>query len=456
MKKNKIHYILVLFLVFGSCREYVEVEPVGNSRELIYDTDYRRLANNYTTFEYGWSYPLVSCDDTYFNIGVQNAVSDIIGRIYTWPDFFFEEGLQDADWSNCYLAIYNSNVITDGVMDSKGGTETEKKETMAMAKVHRAFAYLSLVNCYAPHYSVTSLTKKAVPLLLTSDLFTPLNRATVGEVYTQIVKDLTEALPYLPELPEFNVLPSQVSAYALLARTYLFMAAYDKALTNAQKALELQSTLIDFNAYASDPYSYPVLEENPEVILNKKATYAYYGAPLSDGLLALVVENDLRKDVYLTSGDNYITSNNFGFGDMDDFTFGLNFYSYTNGVNIGPSVPEMLLIKAECQARLNDGDGAIATINSLRAKRFDSTSDYEVVLGIGESALDYVLRERRIELMGRGFRWFDMKRFNLEIVREITVERVLGDKTYTLEPNSEGYVYPIFQDYITLNPELGE
>lgn len=440
---------LLLIFSFTGCRDYVEVESVGNNRELIYTSDYRDLMNSYTTMEYGWSYPLLSSDDTEFPEDLQAKVSDIWGRIYTWSDYFFEENYQDGDWSNCYKAIYYANVVTDGVMDSKSGTNEEKVEIMAEAKVHRAFAYLSLVNEYGPHYNpATADTDKAVPLLLTSDLYAELNRASVAAVYDQIIEDLTDALDALPDVPDYDVLPSKPAAHALLARAYLYMGDYQNALEHAEAALSLKDELLDFNNYASNPYSYPVKLENPEIILSKIAVYGYYGAPLQQELLDLLADGDLRLNVYTVSGAYFTYSHN-------GLAFGLSVYSYTNGVNIGPSVPEMYLIKAECEARLSDASGAISTINALRAKRFDSSADYEIVLNSDDEALDYVLRERRIELMGRGFRWFDMKRFNLESGRELTMTRTYRGEEFTLEPNGAGYVYPIYQDYIDLNPELG-
>jgi tetratricopeptide (TPR) repeat protein len=450
MKKLAIAYFILLAALISGCRDYVEIDPVGNGRELIYTSDYRALTNNYTIMENGWSYPLISCDDAEFSESYADLVSDIWGRVYTWNDFFFESDNQDADWSNLYKSIYNCNVVSDGVMGSVAGTMDEKQEILAEARVHRAFAYLTLVNMYAPHYNTaTASTDNAVPLLLTSDLYASLKRATVANVYKQIITDLTEALKYLPKVAEFNVLPSKASAYALLARAYLYMGDYSEALSNAQASLDLQSSLLDLNQYASNPYSYPVKLENPEILLSKQATFSFTGSPLNKDVLDLLTDNDLRYDVYTAPG-NLFSPNHSG------RSFAIQLYSSTNGINVGPSVPEMMLIKAECLAREGDETKAIETLNTLRSKRFNSSTSYNISLREGENALTYVLTERRIELMGRGFRWFDQKRLNLEEGRQMTVTRTFDSQTYSLEPNSEGYVYPIFQEYINKNPELGE
>ena len=40
-------YIFLPVLLLNSCRDYVEVEQVGNNRILKYTSDYRAIANNY-------------------------------------------------------------------------------------------------------------------------------------------------------------------------------------------------------------------------------------------------------------------------------------------------------------------------------------------------------------------------------------------------------------------------
>ncbi|PTN07816.1 RagB/SusD family nutrient uptake outer membrane protein [Mangrovibacterium marinum] len=70
-------------------------------------------------------------------------------------------------------------------------------------------------------------------------------------------------------------------------------------------------------------------------------------------------------------------------------------------------LPEMYLIKAECQLNTESGNAAMATINQLREQRakdgMDNTLD-------GAATLETVLEERAVELCGEQQRWFDLKR----------------------------------------------
>jgi len=442
-------YIFLPVLLLNSCRDYVEVEPVGNNRILKYTSDYRGLANNYESMTVGGGIYLLANADVEFPTTYQNSVSTIWSNAYTWQDKIYDPSQGDSDWNGLYKAIYYSNVILEGVMGSQGGSDAEKKEIYAEAFVHRAFAYLQLVNTYGPQFDPASdNSAKAVPLLLKPELFSKLDRSTVGQVYDQIISDLKSALDNdIQDAAPFNVLPSKRAVYALLARTYLYMGSYQLSLDNAQKALALQNGLIDFKGLAT-AYSYPVLVQNPEVIFSKTLLTTYDGSPLSNDLLNSFDSNDLRYNYYTIEGSNF-------FPTYTGRGFGMTRYSYTNGINVGVSVPEMYLIAAECYARLGQTQEAVDNLNILRAKRYKDGTAYQLSAATNTEALNLALTERQKELIGRGFRWFDQRRLNLDPLYQKTYTRVFKGQTYNLEPNSEGYVFPINQNYIDLNPELG-
>ncbi len=122
------------------------------------------------------------------------------------------------------------------------------------------------------------------------------------------------------------------------------------------------------------------------------------------------------------------------------------------GIYSGPTVPEMLLIKAECLARSGDAAAATEVLNTLRIARFRA-GDYEP-LSVVDDVLPTVLDERRRELFGTGIRWFDLKRLNKEDRFAKTISREFRGATYTLEPNANKYVFPIANIYISQNPEI--
>ncbi|MGJ5641484.1 RagB/SusD family nutrient uptake outer membrane protein [Formosa sp. S-31] len=445
-----IAFIAGITCFLSSCRDYVEIEPEGNSRVLKYTSDYRGLANNYMNMGNAGGIHLLGSDDAEFSESYQAQITDIWANAYTWQPTIYNESQGDSDWSNLYLAIYYANVMIDGVMESENGTNAEKEEIIAEAYVHRAFAYLQLVNVYGPQFDgQNTLNEKAVPLLLTPDLYVSLERATVNEVYNQIISDLQSALTYnLSDLPEFNALPSKAAVYALLARTYLYMGNYELALFNAEQVLKLQNTLLSLATYKFNPYGYPPVLQNPEVIFSKKLLNMYRGIAISPELLSSFETEDVRFDVYTASGNNFYPV-------FEGRAFALNVYSYSNGINVGPSVPEMYLIAAECNVRTGNIETGMEQLNALRKSRFTEGADYVVSASNATDALDFVIAERRKEFVGRGFRWFDQKRLNLEDRYRNTITREFKGNSYSLEPGSAAYVYPVFQNYIDLNPELG-
>lgn len=451
MKFLKFTLYILPALLLNSCRDYVEVEQVGNNRILKYTSDYRAIANAYNDISGSGGIYLLANADVEFPTTYQNSVSTIWANSYTWQDRIYDPSQGDSDYIGLYKAIYYSNVLLDGVMSSEKGTDAEKKEIYAEAFVHRAFAYLQLVNTYGPQFDPASAnSEKAVPLLLKPELFSSLERSTVGQIYDQIISDLKSALANdIQDTPPFNVLPSKKAVYALLARTYLYMGQYQLSLENAEKALQMQNGLIDLKTFATG-YSYPVLIQNPEVIFSKTLLLTYNRAPLSNDLLSSFGTNDLRYDYYTIAGNVAISPTYTGRG------FGIATYSNTNGINVGVSVPEMYLIAAECYARTGQTQKAVDYLNILRAKRFRANAAYQVSATTITEALNLVLTERQKEFIGRGFRWFDQRRLNLDPAFQKTYTRIFKGNTFTLAPNSDGYVFPINQNYIDLNPELGK
>lgn len=446
MKKYIIGLTTIISLFTASCRKYVEVDSLSNSRIIKYTTDYQDLLNNTGVLEYTYLYPLFSSDDVSIdNTTLQNALLSQQYLTYEWADTRLGATDVDVDWERFYKQIYICNQVTDGVMGSDGGTTDQKNTIMASAKVFRAYAYLTLVNIYAPPYNAaTAATDLGLPLLTTSSLVTSLKRASVAAVYVQIVKDLTEALPYLPNLPTYNSDPSKAAAYALLAEASLNMRNFTDAGTYANQVLTLQSTLVDLNTYASAPSTLPKKLADPEIIFSKLiGGTAYTTATLSSDLLTLLGTNDLRYTLFT--------------GNATPATYGRIYYrqNYTNqGVYAGPNVPEMMLIKAESAARSGDITTAVSTLNILRKKRIKTASYADITAASAADALTLVINERRRELFGRGFRWFDMRRLNQDAAFAKTYTRTFKGTTYTLAPNSNRYTYAIGAYYISLNPEI--
>ncbi|WP_431294486.1 RagB/SusD family nutrient uptake outer membrane protein [Pedobacter sp. P26] len=450
--KNKYSMILLtLAITLSSCRKYVEIDQLS-VRTLKYTSDFRNTLNNNNVLEGTYSYPILSGDDTEItDVTRQNSLNDILSNVYTWAPKYTSESQSDSDWDKQYKTIYVCNEVLQGVLTSLDGTEVEKKRIYAEALVHRAYAYLILVNMYGKQYtSATAATDLGVPLLTTPNLYTKLNRAPVAEVYSQILKDLRASISNLPGIADYNVRPAKVSAYAIFAKTYLNMRDFRNAALYADSALSLKNGLLDLKSYETAPGTIPVRLLNPEIIFSKTSNVVYPAISISSDLLASLGPNDLRYKLFSDVRGRFGTQFSIAFTGRASTKNLIN----EPVINNGPTVPEMMLIKAECLARDGKTADALALVNNLRIKRF-STANY-VPLSAADpvQALRIVVEEKRREFFGTGIRWFDQKRLNLDADFASTKTRTFKSLNYTLEANSNRYLYPIGDKYILLNPEL--
>jgi hypothetical protein len=375
----------------------------------------------------------------------------------------YNEELDDPDWKALYGQIYIMNSALEGLPVAEGPA-ADKDQLMAEAHFHRAFCLLGLVNIYAKHYNTTSAnTDLGIPLRLTTSLTESLQRATVQETYDQIISDLNAAVEDLPANQGiYNHRPSSAAGYALLARTYLYMGKYDKALEFSQKSLDVTNFLYDFNTTldrnsTSTRYNYfPTTHrswDDKEILVQKETAYMsslyHYSYITSWG-------PDVRA-LYDTTGDlrfrnyfNYVPANG-------GYTYTANIKRWQDAFyypQVGLTVPEMYLTRAEASARLNKLPEAIADLNALRSKRFITSeyTPYDASALSPEQVLQMVKDERRRELWGRGLRWFDLKRYNALDNANISITRhFTNDK---LTPGDKGWVVPIAQLYINQNPEI--
>lgn len=446
----------LLYITLGSaamlwntgCRDYVEVIPQGK-RALVNTVDYQWLMQNEGDIRVSYSFPLYAVDDYGIDYEpFQNGMASGQEAAYTWAVTFVGDQ-DDPDWTLFYKQIYVCNTIISEVRNSKGGTSQQKEQIRSQALVQRAYAYLMLVNSYARHYDKsTATTDPGVPLLLTPDLFASLQRASVQAVYDQIMADLKEAAAVLPDQSIITLLPSATAAYALMARAALYMADYESAAAYADSALARQSTLIDLRSYASSTTSFPQIYQDPEIILAKTVAVSPVYA-LSTDLLQLFEPGDLRYELYTNDGANFEWTPFPGRGYWRTRLSNTNAYT-------GPGVPEMMLIHAEADARKGRTAAALRTLNKLREKRFTTDTYADLTANSADEALRLVVDERRRELMGSGLRWFDQKRLNREPAFARTVTRRFLGTIYTLEPNSNRYLFPIPSKNIQFNPEISQ
>ncbi len=434
---------LLLLLLAASCRKYVEIQQFS-ARTLTNTSDYQFLMNNRDELKLGFILPTVVNDDMATTTASHQASwTSEIKNAYTWAEQYYLQGQSDVGWNNLYKQIYTCNEVLYGVMSSKNGTDALRREVYAEALVQRAYAYLMLANQYAEIYNpATASTQIGIPLLTTPDLYQPLNRASLKTVYDRVLADLEEAVPALPNAGINNGHPDKASAYALLSRCHLYMRNFDLAAEYADKSLALRSTLLNLRNYSTgNTGTFPRSLLDPEILLFKN-TAGTFRSELNPELLALFTTGDQRYTLY-TGTQNGVPGRSFI---RPNFTF--------EGIYAGPSVPEMILNRAEVYARAGNIAKTLEFLNMLREKRFTAATYLPLSIANASDLLPAVVNERRREFMGTGLRWFDQRRYTLDPVLAKTVTRTLENQTYTLAPGSNRYIFPIAQGLLDLNPEI--
>jgi tetratricopeptide (TPR) repeat protein len=447
---KSIYTAIACSLILGTsgCRKYVEIDQPGQ-RELKFTADYQGILDYRFDMNTSYFLPVIMNDDLELtDPTLESRVTGSTRNAFTWSADYFGDA-EDSEWQRMYKQINRFNTITYYIGESQGGSEQEKAHIKAQAQMHRAYTYFDLVNMYAKQYdAATAATDPGVPLLLSPSLEQGLKRASVQAVYDQIIKDLMEAIPGLPDQADFVSRASKNAAYATLAKAYLQMGNYTDALRFADSALKIKNTLLNLNNYLTGT-PIPAFTQHPEYIFMKNpASSAFVFFPLAPELQALFATNDLRWEVYTRDG---ITS---PFPPTFTGRAYVRHRLTADGNMIGPDVPEMMLIKSECLARTGKPAEAMDVLNTLRQNRFRPADYVAFTATDANDALVKVLQERRRELMVRGTRWYDLKRLNKEPQFAKTLTRTFLGETYTLPPNGNRYLLPIAGKYTSMNPEL--
>lgn len=124
-------------------------------------------------------------------------------------------------WQNHYKGISDANIAMQKIMDSDL-QESIKKESYAEMQFIRAFLYFDLVQQFG-----------RIPLVTEGsfDVRTDFKRASVAEIYNQMIEDLTNAADNLPEKASVFGRATRYSAAHLLAKVYI---ARGSAVTEAR------------------------------------------------------------------------------------------------------------------------------------------------------------------------------------------------------------------------------
>jgi hypothetical protein len=330
-------------------------------------------------------------------------------------------------WFNRYIGINECNIVIsliDG--EEVAGDQGAKNVLKAEAKFLRALFYHDLARTlgYEPGQEVNGFNLSAI--LRTEATVGSANaddrpRATNVQVYEQIEQDLVEAIADLPEAGVGTpavARANKTAARLLLARVYLYWGRNGDAANFAQQAITGDgSDLVAAGDYVAswDDASFVF---HPEAAFSSDLQVAdWNGVDGANNSLHSLLMNDTGGSQFIiTASDELIAEIESQAGDVRRGLFnteilGEEFTKWQGNKGTVPfqenlpilRVSEGYLIAAEA---LGPGAGD-PFLNAFRAARG--------LAGGASATVDNVLRERRIEFMAEGHRWFDLKRLGRDI-----------------------------------------
>jgi tetratricopeptide (TPR) repeat protein len=443
--------LCLLAATTGCKKEWLNVKPTKNQAIPSKLSDYRAMLNHAAILNGNcMAIGEVASDGHYVTEAVWTATKDVPAiNAYTWS-----QGTPypaSEPYTSSYSRVYQANLIMEGLAILTVSTEAERKERDELrgrALFIKAITYYWLSQLYAqPYRAATAATDQGILTQANSSFLDNVKRVTVAETYSLIIGYLEEAMPLLPVKADHVTHASQSAVNALLTRVYLCMQQYDKALQYAKASLDAQSTLLDYSKLPTNGFF--VGNFNAEVLYHDEmsngevANFSTYSALIDPSLYNSYDANDLRKAIFFTvSGANITFKGNYN----------------NNGYLLfcGLATDETYLVRAECLARQGDVSGAMKDLNELLRNRWkknpDGTTTYvDQTAADANAALQLILTERKKELILRGSRWADLRRLNATPATAVTLTRSIGGKTYTLEPNSYRYTFPLPVNVLTLS-----
>lgn len=375
----------------------------------------------------------IMCD--YFNATVD--FGNNYGAIHRAgaDDSFNASNYETEDmWQNHYYAIKNYNIVIANAALVEDETLLPSVDILkGIALFCRASSYLTLARYYGNAYDpATAATDLCVPLVLVYDQLEKPARATVKQVYDQILKDLDEAESLLAEVPGAigSEVPTIDAVYALKARYYLDVQDYDEAFTMALNVIGSEAGYTLANTAEAMLAEY-VNDAGTEPIIQLYASIAE-GAK-SNGMYAPVRKDDTvgkyfspyfvpTKTLVNSYSDGDLRFQTWYSKDKYPIRMGANYYDgvyvfikyYDNpALRSGPDetgakaakplmISEMYLIAAEAAAQNQSYDDAKTILNALQLARKATFT---------EGSLEDVKKEWYRETVGEGLRFACAKRW---------------------------------------------
>jgi tetratricopeptide (TPR) repeat protein len=450
-------FCIFIITLFCSCgKKYLDLQQEKNQRVPVSLDDFQKLLDQTVVINESCpvSFANIGADEYwvpasqyYATTGALPAACQV--NAYIWADQIYVGKETQIDWNQGYSPIYLTNLALEYInstsrTDAQGAKYDRLKGS---ALFIRAFNFYNMAQLFCPVYSETNASLPlGLSLRETSDPTVNVPRSTVAATYQKIISDLNEAAPLLNDKPDLVFHASKAAVYALLSRVYMQMGDYASAEKATDNCLKIQSDLLDFNTVALTAGNTLTFglngKKNPEVIYMAvpflTQLFNWYHADTT--LVRSYEQNDIRLKAYFSDTTTSIANVVFK-GSYKGNTLTSYFCGF--------ATDEVYLNRAESRARNQNTPGALDDLNLLRKARFTNAAYAPLQSTDNGQVMQWILAERRKELVLRSTRWADLRRLNKEPQYATTLIRILNDQRFELAPGSLKWVWPLPIEAIT-------
>lgn len=333
-----------------------------------------------------------------------------------------ENSAIEGMWDAIYDAINRANNVIQRLPQADYLDKDESEQWQAEAYFIRALSYHNLVKNFG------GVPLRLEPVKQPSDV-QQLTRASRSEVYAQILADLNKAQQLVREA-DATMSVSLGAIRAIRARVLFYQANYAAAEAEANAVIAMGYSLAPAYADLFAENGAPTNEDILRLVFNVQDANSisfYYLDKSLGGRRELGPTSNIRNAYPAGDQRRAWTIRN-----ATATRFYVAKYRSATGTEHLHVIrlAEVLLIKAESQARQGKLAEAIATLNPIRQRA--GLAPLALGTMTQQQVIDAIVLERRLELAFEGDRWHDLNRLGI-------TAQVMGIPAYqTLYPIPQG------------------
>ena len=398
-------------------------------------------------------------------------------EIFEWRDVSADGGSGDAPydvWESYYQSIAVANQVLEAIETlAKSGDNTDMSAQKGEALVLRAYCHFMLVNIFALPYKDENLSKNdlGVTYMTKSEkkVIVQYERNSVAEVYALIEKDLEEGIKLIDDksyrVPKYHFTKAAANAFA--SQFYLYKRDYENVIKYADAVLGtgnpsamLRDWTGNYSNFETEANVYISAESPANILLIP--TYSVYerrfftsrygmnGTALS-GTINAAGPTWSGRPPFLTGWVWAVDNGKYSLmipkvAEFFEYTDKVARIGYPHILRTEFTTDDVLLNRAEAKIMTGDLAGALADLQYWNAShkgtqaltdgRIKSfyTADKsnfvftfhnqelspEFVITEGQKPyIDCVLHFKRLERIFEGHRWFDLKRYGIDLKHNI-------------------------------------